>query len=346
MSFRYVLIPADDSVPVRDMEASKAGGLSDDALVKGAKGYFHEQTGAQARVDQIRQAGPEERKALATQIREQLANSPQASTVAALDDDTVIKMIYESQSAVSCDISALTVPMKGNNYIGVSMYMCQDAGSHGLPANQRATALLAACGHVVDTAVAGDVFVGRYHDDENADIWDRKDFTVQDAESTAAWCAIARSRGGGGGSGRAAAASLGNLVQQQQQQLAGGGGGGGVQVIDTAAGSGQSGITNTSFGANGAPAVREAWGSWTQKDDEVELKFSVAMGTKAKYCKVVFGKQSVKVTVAGQVLLQGATFDPLNTDESTYTLQEEGDGKELCVTLVKTENRTWPWAAR
>jgi hypothetical protein len=346
-SFRFVQIPADDSIAVRELEESKAGGLQDDALVKAAKAYFQEQTGAQARVQAIQQAGPDERKALAAQIRQQLANSPQAATVEQLDDDTVIKMIYESQTAVSCDISAITVPMEGNKFVGVSMYMCQDAASHEMPKNQRATALLAACGHTVATPVMGDAFVGRYHDNEKEDIWDRIDFTAQDADSGAAWCQQARSRGGGGGSGKAAAASLGNLVQQQQQQLAGGGGSGGgnMQVIDTSGGQ-SGGNDNTSFGANGAPAVMEQWGSWTQKDDEVELKFSVAKGTKAKYCKLVFARQSLKVTVAGQPLLQGATFDPVMTDECTYTLQDEGDGKEMVVTLVKAEKRAWAWAVR
>jgi hypothetical protein len=347
-SFHYVQIPADDSIAVIELEESKAGGLSDDALVKNAKAYFQEQTGAQARVAHIQQAGPDERKALAAQIRSQLASTPQAETVDSLDDDTVIKMIYESQTAVSCDISAITVPTAGNSFIGVSMYMCQDAASHQMPTNQRATALLAACGHTVATPVAGDCFVGRYHDNEKEDIWDRMDFTAADADSGAAWCQQARSSGGGGGSGKAAAASLGNLVQQQQNQMAGAGGGGGggnMQVIDTSGGQ-SAGNDSSGFGANGAPAVMEEWGSWTQKDDEVELKFSVAKGTKAKYCKMVFERQRIKVTVAGQVLLQGGTFDPVLADESTYTLEDEGEGRAMVVTLVKTEKRTWAWAVK
>jgi hypothetical protein len=347
-SFHYVQIPADDSLAVIQLEESKAGGLSDDALVKNAKAYFQEQTGAQARVDHIQQAGPDERKALAAQIRSQLASTPQAETVDSLDDDTVIRMIYESQTAISCDISAITVPMVGNSFVGVSMYMCQDATSHNMPTNQRATALLAACGHTVATPVSGDCFVGRYHDNEKEDVWDRMDFTAADADSGASWCQQARNKGGGGGSGKAAAASLGNLVQQQQKQMAGGGGGGGggnMQVIDTSGGT-SAGNEDTSFGANGAPAVVEEWGSWTQKDDEVELKLSVAKGTKAKYCKMTFERMSLKVIVAGQVFLQGTYFDPVHADESTFTLEDEGDGRALVITLVKNEKRTWAWAVK
>jgi len=99
---------------------------------------------------------------------------------------------------------------------------------------------------------------------------------------------------------------------------------------------------------NGAPPVQEPWGTWTQTDDEVELKFAVAAGTKAKYCKVAFARTCLKVMVAGQVLLQGTTFDPVATDECTYTLQDEGStGRELCVTLGKTETgRTWAFVVR
>jgi hypothetical protein len=44
--------------------------------------------------------------------------------------------------------------------------------------------------------------------------------------------------------------------------------------------------------------------------------------------------------------LQGATFDPVETDDSTYTLQDEDKGRELCVTLLKTQSRLWPFVAK
>jgi hypothetical protein len=239
---------------------------------------------------------------------------------------------------------AMTVPVKNNNFQAVSMYSADSAKENGLPLNERATALLTACGHSPNNSggVYGDVFVGRANDNEAADIWERVDFTPEDANPASEWCRIARSSGGGGGSGQSAASSLSGLVQQQQL----GGGGGGMQVIDTSAGQ-HSQAASLLYGSNGAPPVPETWGTWTQSESEVELKFSVPSGTKAKYCKISFGRTSLKVIVAGQTLLQGTTFDAIVVDDSTFTLQDDtsssAGGRELCVTLGKTENRTWSW---
>jgi len=348
--FTFVLIPADESQPITEQRASKAGGLTDDALVQYAKNYFHEITGSKARAEQLENASPQDKKAIAAQIRQQLSGTPDtAERLATLDDATVVDMIYKSQVAPSCDISALTIPMSSNNHTAVSMYCADNARQHGLSVNKRATALMTACGHQpVDGGVFGDAFVGRALDNEETDIWERTDFTIADADPAAEWCRIARNYGGGGGSGRAAAASLSNLVQQHQ--LSGSGGQEKMQVIDGSSMSSQQQQTtpDTSYGMNGVAPVHETWGTWTQTDDEVELKFAVPTGTKSKYCKVVFSRTSLKVSLTGQVLLQGTTFDPVVTDECTYTLQDEGpSGRELCVTLSKAEpGRVWAFVAK
>lgn len=341
-TFGYVRIPADEGQPIETVQADKSGGLQHDALVKQAKAAFHELTGSKARAQQLEQASPTERRTLAAQIRQQMqgGNEAVSKRLDEMEDDAVLEMLYRSQVQPSCDITALTVPTRGNGYTAVSMYAADNAGQHGLPLNARATALLTACGHAaMDGGIYGDVFVGRAHDDEAGDVWERVDFSVADADPSADWCRVARSPGGGGGSGKAAAASLSSLAQQHASQA------GGVQVIDS---SSSKGGDSSLFGLNGAPPVQDSWGSWTQTDDEVELKFGVAQGTKTKYCKVIFGQTSLKVAVAGQTLLQGQTFDPVVADECTFTLQDEGPtGRELCVTLSKKETgRTWAWVAR
>jgi hypothetical protein len=333
-SFDFVSIPADRSLPVKSHTGDKAGGLSDDALVKFAKNYFFEKTGSKNRASVLENATPEERKVLAQQVRDQLAASDIGAKVKDMDDDTVLDVIYRSQSQPACDIVALTVPTEVNGYGAVSMYSADNAKDHGFPLNDRATAILTACGHAsLNGGVFGDVFIGRAKDNERTDIWERIDFSVADANPKADWCRVARSRGGGGGSGAAAASSLSNLVQQTP----------GAKLMDTSGGA----QANSLFGSNGAPPVVEAWGSWTQTKEEVELKFAVAPGTKAKYCKINFGRTTLKVTVAGKVLLQGAAFNPIALDESTFTLQDEGPtGRELCVTLGKTDPQTWSWVAQ
>ena len=47
-TFSYVLIPADASLPIQSLSASKSGGLSDDALQKKAKQYFFERSDKKA----------------------------------------------------------------------------------------------------------------------------------------------------------------------------------------------------------------------------------------------------------------------------------------------------------
>jgi hypothetical protein len=341
-SFQYVLIPADASQPIKICSADKSGGLENDLLVKHAKNFFHDLTGSRARAQKMEEAGPEERKALADQIRLQLDSSPDLTDrLKNMDDKSVLDMVYKSQAQPSCDIMALTVPCAGNNFKAVSMYSADSAKQHGLPQNGRATALMTACGHAaVDGGVYGDAFVGRALDNENTDVWARIDFLPADADPGADWCRAARGQGGGGGSGTKAASSLSNLVTQQQFAMQGNGNK--VQAIDGMPGS----ETNSLFGLNGAPPVQETWGTWTQTDTEVELKFPVSSGTKSKYCKLNFGRLRLKVTVAGQVLLQGAVFDPIPPDECTFTLQDEGIGRELCVTLYKTEPRTWSYIVK
>jgi CS domain len=338
-SFSYVFVPANEEAPIEAREGDKSGGLSDDVLVKTAKDFFFQQSGGETRAEALNSASPEERKTIAQQIRAQvLAKNPNAeSHIAKMDDDALISLVRyvlfryslvvimdhlltvsicffsSTQASPSCEIIALTVPTKGNQYRAVSMYVGED--SLNAPFNRRATALMQACGHALpavegkEPGVYGDVFVGRCYDNEESDEWHRVDLAVSEVENPtrADWCAIARSKGGGGGSG-AEAASLSGVM---------------TQTISSP----QSKVT------------------WSQTDDEVELKFQVPSGTKAKYVKVNFAKNSLKVTAAGQTLIQGSTGGKVAVDESTYTIQDADDGRELCVILSKKESGTiWPHA--
>ena len=59
-----------------------------------------------------------------------------------------------------------------------------------------------------------------------------------------------------------------------------------------------------------------------------------------------FGKKSLKVTSAGQTLIDGETWAEFSIDDSTFTIQddEESGGRELCITLGKKEMETWNYA--
>mmetsp|Transcript_46598 Transcript_46598/g.141154 ORF Transcript_46598/g.141154 Transcript_46598/m.141154 type:complete len:352 (-) Transcript_46598:28-1083(-) len=336
-TFKYVLIPADSSEPIDTREGDKSGGLSDDFLAKEARRYFFDQSGGDARAAALENASPEEKKALADQIRKQAADAAGGragpNKMSQMDDEALINMVRATQASASCEIMAVTVPTKLNSHHAVSIYGADDAKTRNLPINARATAIMQACGHGAfppgddgsPGGVSGDVFVGRCRDDEVGDVWERVDFTCDDANPGSEWCHTARTSGGGGGhGGTAGAPSLSGMMTQ----AFGGGGAGTGTMVPTAGGEAE------------ADGYR-----WSQTDDEVEIKFSVASGLKAKYVKVNFGRKSVKVTAAGQTLANGETGGDMIVDECTYTIQDDKEsGRELCLSLAKRVETNWGYA--
>ncbi len=291
-----------------------------------------------------------------------------------------------ARNSETCEITALTVPTPLNQQRAVSMYSADDARARSLPYNRydrarigrrsrntyhksnnpklvpflthsshshflvvsRATELLVACGHSISggpsparTAigaappggVCGDAFVGRCHDDENADVWERVDFDIEDANPRAGWCDVARRPGGGGSSsaGGGGSRSLSGLMNQNA-------------VI-------ANGAANDGGGGDGDGGFREGKANgytWLQNDEEVEMRFPVSAGTKAKYVKISFGTTQLRVVVAGQTLASGSLGGTVEVDDSTFTIEDAngGTGKELCVTLGKKEGNTWPFILR
>ncbi len=312
--FKYVFIPCSESNPIETQEESKAGGLSDDYLAKRAKEYFHQKSNGAARAKALDEATSEQRKQIAQNVRNQYMKSDNASVraqIEKMDDEMLLSLVKASEASATCEITALTVPTALNSYRGVSMYGDDNAKDRDLPFNKRATELLTACGHQSNN-VHGDVFVGRYHDNEVEDIWERVDFTEDELKGDLVsqdWIQTAREKGGGGGLGTAAA-SLSGMMSGQSQE------------------------------------TKEKTYTWSQTEDEVEMKFAVAPGTKAKYCKVKFGAKTLKISVAGQTLCDGKTFGTVAVDESTYTIQDNdsGSGRELCISLGKKTNEHWTYA--
>jgi hypothetical protein len=344
-NFTYVFIPANDSKPIEAVSGDKSGGLSDDALSKEAKQYFFKNSDKGARAAALENASPEQRKLLAQQLRDevkaQVDKSPYANQMLLLDDDALIGIMQTNQTSATCEITALTVPTPLNNHRAVSMYSDDNARTQNLAYNRRATELLVACGHSISSepspsrvsigsappgGICGDAFVGRCHDDEVGDIWERVDFTVEDANPRAEWCDVARQPGGGGGGGGSAGGprSLSGLMNQNAGAITDGGNNNG---FDKGEGDGY---------------------SWSQNDEEVELRFPVAAGTKAKYVKVHFARTTLKVIVAGQTLVSGELGGTAEVEDSTFTIEDVGSkGRELCVTICKKEEgRTWPFVVR
>lgn len=88
--------------------------------------------------------------------------------------------------------------------------------------------------------------------------------------------------------------------------------------------------------------IGEAEGySWSQNDDEVELRFVIEDGVKAKDCKVDFKMKSIRVSVCGEILLDATLGGDVDVEDSTFTIEDGKDGRELCITLGKKETYTW-----
>jgi hypothetical protein len=344
--FKYVFIPASQSEPITTHTASKQGGLSNDALAQSAKQYFFEKGGGAMRAQFLDQASPDQKAQLVQQIRQEYSSS-YSHQFKDMDDDALLNLYKSTHASATCEIICLTVPTPLNGYKAVSMYGDDNARNKNYPLNQRATDLMKACGHALPSdgsnedgkpsGIYGDVFVGRCHDNEVEDIWERVDITSEEVEGDleqVEWCRIAKKKGGGGGHGGSSAASLSSTLQNMSK----GGGGNPMNHHNRAM---------TGLYQEG----EENGYKWSQTQEEVELRFVVAPGTKAKYVKVKFGRKTLKVTVAGQTLCDGETWGNVQVDESTYTLQDTTtdqkvqQGRELCITLSKKDvGEMWNFA--
>lgn len=321
-SFTYVIIPSDISKPILEKQGNTNGGLLNDELLKNAKEYFSLQHNEILKsVNDIENASEEERKALLNSLRAQIKDNKNVSNNN-IDDASLIQMIKASCEATTVEILALTIPMKDNNYEGISMYISPNSSKSSTtnePMNERATALMCACnyqgnGGTMDNynkdsealILHGDVFIGRYHDNEMEDIWIRKDFTTKDTSINSTWCTVASSiRKNTQGNTNANIAQLMNTKKEEKE------------------------LSCDNY-------------KWVQNEDEVEIKFILNSNIATKDIDVKFLKSKITVKICETILLQGETANDYIIDESTYTIQSIGnDQRELCVILAKKDCNCW-----
>jgi len=312
-------------MPIDERVAKKCG-LEDDNLSRKAKHYFYESSDKASRANALESATDEQKKVLAQQLRDTGQRG-----LGDMDDGSLIALLKATHTSNTCEITACTVPCPSNNQRAVSFYSADDAEIRNLPYNRRATEILVGCGHNVNKptntksisigaapsgGIRGDCFVGRCHDDEKEDIWERVDFILEDADSRAEWCQTAKERGGGGGGGHGHAESLSGFVNQN---------------------------TFNSLTEGQADGY-----TWSQNSQEVELRFLVADGTRGRSVKVNFSTRKFNVAVEGETLLEGELGGSIDTDGCTFTIEDAtgGSGKELVVTLCKKHGATWPFVIR
>lgn len=163
--FKYVYIPADhtESLEERTFKCDQ----SDDVMgfLNMAKAHFTAASPAQSQAEQ-----------------QQLQKAFRANlgAKAAGVSDEMLNMLAGHQLV---EPIALLANAPETGFVGVYMYCDDQATLKHLPINQRATAIAAAAGQALE--VSGDVFIGRYFDNE--DDFKRMDFTLSDLNSSAPW---------------------------------------------------------------------------------------------------------------------------------------------------------------
>lgn len=327
-AYKYLLIPSDKNQPIVEKLGDNRGGLSNDDLVGTAKKYFQDEKkklGSSNTSNQYLQLPAEQKKIIANSIRQKTGN---AAALSHVSDDDILQMLETSQNSASCNIIAVTVPTKVNNFQAVSMYTSQDDDeSSDVAVNMRAVSFLHSMGHT-NANCKGDVFIGRCIDDENGDVWKRVDFSIVDLSSESEWCRIAKLKGGGGSSAGGKPFSLNGLISGQQEHQ--------QQKL-----------------SHDTSAQRDGY-TWSQNDEEVEIIFVVRSVIKSKSVKLsVSNKSGIKLLVAGEKLLSGMLGGHIMADDCTYTLSDinganaDSKKKELVLTLCKKDNGVeWPFPVK
>ncbi|KAF6260615.1 hypothetical protein COO60DRAFT_1700224 [Scenedesmus sp. NREL 46B-D3] len=131
-------------------------------------------------------------------------------------NDNLLRMLSGTQMV---EPIALLANSPETGFVGVYMYCDDQASLKQLPPNTRATAIAATAGMHIQ--VNGDVFLGRYMDNEED--FERMDFTSADLSSAAPWVADAQRQIARRSERRGDAQALLQRLQQQQQPAAGSG---------------------------------------------------------------------------------------------------------------------------
>ena len=76
---------------------------------------------------------------------------------------------------------------------------------------------------------------------------------------------------------------------------------------------------------------------WGQTEKEVTIKVSVPAGTKSKAVKLDVLTSKLKLAVMGEVILDGVLHKPVKPDDCTFTIEDEGTGRLVTVTLQKLQ---------
>uniref|UniRef100_A0A7S4MF02 CS domain-containing protein n=1 Tax=Odontella aurita TaxID=265563 RepID=A0A7S4MF02_9STRA len=317
-SFSYVLVPADESKPLRELtlvrpslssSSSSSASSARDLLPEHLKTYFSAKS----------------RKALEdvdlSLLKEQAAGGALLGTdgtPATVSDEALREVTSQS----STEIFPLVRPCPSNRHRGINVYLDEIGMLKRLPLNRRAAKFAERAGFNPPPQFYGDVFLGRVHrGPQTGGRETNDDFRVgDDTNPDAGWMKSAAQE---------------NLEHQREMNEM----------------TGRRGETMVSAAGTEGVAKSEAGGySWTQEDEEIEIAVPIVDvgedAAKSKDVAVKFKSQSVQVRFRGIEALSLDLFAPVDVDGCTWTLERsEGDVK-IVLTCEKTEEATWPRIGR
>lgn len=335
MSFKYVYIPSIESHPMRELSASKEGGLQGDFLRRHAEITFARDSNLIDRSKQM--AG----------IVAHLGESSKDV------DASMIKSLVENHKDVAGNVEIITlaIPTASNLFYSVSLY-CDGNSSFkkgpNIIVNNRATNLLRQCGHK-ETVIIGDCFVGRTKDDERVE-WERVDFTLADLnDSSSQWIKdAAKANAGKNLSSYSTSGSL-NAMKNAHSL--------GSQSTPVPSPSPSSTITLDNPSVESIQMQDKSY-AWTQSDEEIELRMRVPSNLPAKQLEIKIlpnrviierktkkGADDVIDTINARFAAESTVSSLLyriNASDSTWSIADERDGKVLTLNLSKTVSKHWP----
>lgn len=166
----YTLIPCDASEPLQELKLQVPPTLEENigCLTAALNDHYR-------RVAPIKSAA--DKQAIVDSVKQQLKkNQPHSGA----PDESMLSALAASQT---CDIVQLIPATQKSGYVGVSMYVDDKGQGKGSAHNVRASQICGECG--VPTDVLGDAFIARAWDDQDG--FERRDFTVAELDSNAAW---------------------------------------------------------------------------------------------------------------------------------------------------------------
>jgi hypothetical protein len=313
-SFKFVLVSCDDKIPLKQLSASKAGGLEADELQKTAKELFS--------VGNSDSAGDREQR-LETLKAQLLQQGIDPATV----DSNMLGAGTDVANMNPIEIITLILPTAANGFIGVSMYCDSNASVKHRPVNQRATVLAQQCG-LANLTVVGDAFFGKVYDNEEFP-WERRDLSVEDLVGdgwlvrTAAVCNRGKDMSRYSTSG-----------QMQQFMQANGGGGAAAAPSDAR-------LTWTQTDEDVDVLVALPEGAAAR---DIQVRFGAA-GVSVTVAGLAAGEGDDEYGLLSRASGSGAllpTFGGLSAGDCTWCVDVGTGGRRLALTLTKNpEGLKW-----